>query len=46
MPESSSAAVKVTVTSVLFQPLVLASGLAFPLIVGAVLSMWSPLTAP
>jgi hypothetical protein len=37
-PDKSSAQLKLTATSVLFQPLALAAGLRLPLIVGAVLS--------
>ena len=39
MPDSESAQVKLTVTSVLFQPLTFAAGAALPTIVGGVLSI-------
>src|SRR5437660_173540 len=44
-PESASLQVKLTVTSVLFQPLALGAGLGEALMLGAVLSMLMPLTA-
>ena len=40
IPESPSEPEKCTVTSVLFQPLAFAAGVAFALAVGAVLSIW------
>src|SRR5947209_6333435 len=45
-PESASLHVKLTVTSVLFQPLAFAAELGEALIVGSVLSMLMPVTAP
>src|SRR5438067_1789906 len=42
--ESASAQVKLTVTSLLFQPAAFAAGEAAPVIVGGVLSMLMPLT--
>src|SRR5207244_2978466 len=39
MPDKASAQLKLTTTSVLFQPLALASGRRLPLMTGAVLSM-------
>ena len=43
-PDSASVPVKVTVTSVLFQPLALAAGAGCAVMVGAVLSMLMPPT--
>src|SRR5688572_20864003 len=43
-PDSSSDPMKLTVTSVLFQPFEFAAGVALALAVGSVLSMFKPLT--
>ncbi len=46
MPDSASAQLKVTVTLVLFQPLLLAPGAFVLLMVGAVLSIFTVIVLP